>query len=91
MGFLLVGGPRDGQRVDVIRGFLEVPVYEGPVVIGKTLAENLTFKIHVYYRETLSVCGSRIDFYRSQDLSIVEAITQVFENYHAKKNPTSSD
>lgn len=91
MPYIMVGGPRDGQRVDVLKDFLKVPVYERPVVTGRMIAENLSFKIHVYYKETLSLCGGRIDFYRSQDLSMVEAITQIFKNYHAKKNPASSD
>lgn len=85
MTFLFVGGPRDGERCTFIKDFLEVPFYDGPVEIGRSIAENLSFKLHYYYREVIRVCDVPIYFYRSQDLDIVDAITQVFENYHAKK------
>lgn len=74
---LLIGGTRDGDRIDLLEPepFLEVMSKPNEKAFARIETRE------IYRREAVATPTSRIIFYVAEGLSTTTALAQVFRNY----------
>ncbi len=81
MKYLFIGGPIDGQRQSCSgRDTIYHPLFQ-KIDYRVSNIENLQFETHCYYLERLRIGTTYVNFYRSSEITLLDAMLMLFEKY----------